>query len=230
MKMIDLTGKKFGKLRVIDRVEGCKRVYFNVECDCGTKKAVQSRHLLSGAVVSCGCHRKTNSTSHGMHKTRPYKIWHGMITRCTNPNRKEYKNYGGRGIVVCEMWHDFRNFWEDMKDGYSDGLSIDRIDNDGDYEPGNCRWSTQKEQARNTSKNRMLYLDGKSVCIAEAAEITGINKFALRARLEKGESGERLFAKRIASGRKRSGQTERPVLNAATKAVALAVIAMHKEQ
>lgn len=151
-----------------------------------------------------------------------------MLDRCTNPNKEEFKSYGGRGIKVCERWHDFLNFWEDMKDGYADNLSIDRINNDGDYEPSNCGWATQKQQARNTSHNRLVELDGKMVCIAKTTKITNLNHFALRQRAANGETGDRLFAKRIASGRRKVGQQRRPVVeDTAAKAVALAVIAAH---
>jgi len=231
MKIIDLAGQRFGKLLVVGRSSNTSRVYFDVVCDCGVKKSVQSRHLRSGAVVSCGCHRRELSTSHGMYRTRPYRIWRGIIERCTNSSRPEYSSYGGRGIKVCERWHAFLNFWEDMKHRYADNLSIDRIDNDGDYEPSNCRWATHKEQARNTSRNRLVDLDGKKVCIAEAAEVTGVNRFALRQRAANGETGDRLFAKRIASGRRKAGQQRRPVVetaDTAAKAVALAVIKHHE--
>jgi hypothetical protein len=227
MKAIDITGQRFGKLLAVGKSANTSRTCFTVICDCGTVKEVQARHLRSGAIVSCGCHRRSLATSHGMNGTRPYNIWRGMLDRCRNPSRKEFKNYGGKGITVCQRWLEFSSFWEDMEIGYSDDLTLDRIKNDRGYEPGNCRWATKTEQARNTSRNRLVNLDSRQVCISEAAEIVGVNRFALRARAEKGESGERLFAKRIASGRKKSGESARPILeeaDTAALAVALAVI------
>lgn len=125
-------------------------------CDCGTEKFVRLSHLKSGRVVSCGCHRRETAiatlTSHGKSKTRTYRIWRNMINRCYYEKGPEFLYWGGRGISVCDKWRlSFEAFNKDMGDA-PDGLSIDRIANDGNYEPGNCKCSTPKEQAANRRK------------------------------------------------------------------------------
>ena len=124
---------------------------------------------------------------HGMWGTRIYRIWGGMRTRCINPNSPDYKNYGGRGIKVCDRWRDFKNFYEDMKDGYKDNLTIDRINNNGNYELLNCKWRTVKQQSRNTRTN--VFYKGKSQI--EWAEEKGINPGTLCERLKNGWSWEK---------------------------------------
>lgn len=166
-KLNNISGMKFGKLTVISRADSKNNMtYWHCLCDCGIEKDVLASHLTSGKIVSCGClsaERIANlNRKHGMGNTRIYKIWCGMKTRCYNKNSKSYENYGGRGITVCDEWiHDFMNFYDwAMLNGYTDELSIDRIDNDGNYEPKNCRWTTHKEQSNNTRRTRLFLHNG----------------------------------------------------------------------
>lgn len=123
---------------------------------------------------------------HGLCYSRIYGIWNGIINRCENPNRKAYSRYGGRGIKVCEEWHDFINFYNwAINNGYQENLSIDRIDNKGNYEPSNCRWATAKEQSINRSSNRYFTINGETRCLKEWCEIYNISYKAVFARIYK---------------------------------------------
>lgn len=126
-------------------------------CHCGKKYWALAYPVDSGKIKSCGClskelWRKANTT-HGMKKTRQYNTWKNIKQRCDNKNHTTYRYYGGKGITYCKSWSKFENFWRDMKDGYSDNLTIDRIDNNGNYCKENCRWVTMKEQSVNKSNN-----------------------------------------------------------------------------
>lgn len=133
---------------------------------------------------------------HGMYGTRIYGIWAAMKARCGNPNYTEYELYGGRGVKVCEEWIDFMNFHEWAKiSGYSDDLSIDRINNDGNYEPSNCKWSTPKEQANNRRSNRMISYKGKTMNLKEWASALGMGYRSLHKRINKGWSVEEAFTR-----------------------------------
>lgn len=133
---------------------------------------------------------------HGMFGTGIHKIWDGMIQRCRNPKSKDYKHWGARGTAVCDSWRKFVNFYKDMGDP-EPGTSLDRIDNDGDYRKGNCRWATQKEQHRNKRNNRMISFKGKTKAMSAWAEELGINKNSLEWRLNNGWSTKRAFTQAI---------------------------------
>jgi len=152
---VDITGRKFGRLLVVepDHWDQKQRsLYWKCLCDCGNQSVVCSKRLKKGETKSCGCFRidaaKTKTLTHGRSKTKVYGVWNAMKMRCYNPLVEQYKNYGDRGIRVCYRWMTFENFYADMGDPPL-GMSIDRIANDGHYEPENCRWTTMKEQRAN---------------------------------------------------------------------------------
>ncbi len=152
---VDISGLKFGRLRVLSRVVVAdNRPYWHCLCDCGTMITVRSKSLRSGNTKSCGClHLETNRTNrvtHGMSYTPEYRIWCHMLGRCNNPKSSDFKYYGGRGIRVCNRWsQSFADFYSDVGPRPSPKHSIDRINNDKNYEPINCKWSTHSEQMKN---------------------------------------------------------------------------------
>lgn len=154
----DLTGKKFGNLTVLNDTGKRGKSYnviWNCLCDCGNEHEVNSGNLRSGMVKSCGClnHKATNK-SHGMYKTPTYNSWVSMKVRCNRKKNDNYHRYGGRGIKVCERWMVFENFFADMGER-PEGMTLDRIDNDGNYEQSNCKWSTKQEQRINQNDIRI---------------------------------------------------------------------------
>lgn len=195
MRMIDLTGLRFGMLVVVRR-EGAKRngsttaPTWTVRCDCGMEKVVSGPNLRRGQTTSCGCRQ----LSHGMYGTPEYKAWVSMVQRCTNPRARNYQNYGGRGIRVCNRWSiqgGAAAFLADMGPRPSDRHSLDRRNNEGDYEPGNCWWAPPKEQQRNKRTSRVLTVEGVSATVAEWAERTGVGRSTIRERLKRGWAPER---------------------------------------
>ena len=189
-KRIDITGQKFSHLTVLRYVGNDKRgqSLWECLCDCGNKKIVTGAKLRWGEIKSCGCAQ--HQGSHGLADSPIYNVWRTMKARCLNPNNHKYKRYGGRGITICDEWKDhFEMFYEwAIANGYAEGLSIDRIDNNGNYCPENCRWATAKEQSNNTHSNVFFTHDGQTHTIAQWAEICGITKAALYHRLERGWS------------------------------------------
>ena len=190
IKMIKMITQLFGRLRVIERAETDRygKARWLCECKCGTRLVVRGYDLRSGGTRSCGCLSRELATTHGLRKTPEYSVWADMIRRGTNPNHPAYKDYGGRGIKVSARWRKFENFYADMGPRPSPAHSLDRIDNDGDYEPENCRWATRKEQARNIRPNRMIPFNGEMLCVTEWAERVGLRRDTLRWRLNHGWS------------------------------------------
>ena len=190
----NLIGQRFGKLVVIEeskrrRHEG--RACWVCQCDCGNTTIVETKHLRNGETRSCGCLRTAHWYKHGLSKTRIAGIWNNMKQRCENPNGNEYKYYGGRGITVCQEWHDLPAFVEwAMSHGYSDGLTIDRINTNGNYTPENCRWVTQAEQMKNTRRVKHITYNGETHNMTEWANIIGAEPTLVRNRLALGWSIE----------------------------------------
>ena len=187
MKFIDLTGKKFNRLTVIRRAyDKDKHPAWLCKCDCGNETVVLGTYLKNGRIKSCGCFRKEylkekmnemnkslGKETHGQTESRLYNIWCGMKCRCENKN---YEHYGKRGISVCDEWkNSFISFrdWA-MQNGYTENLTIDRVDVNGNYCPENCRWVTQKEQMSNTTRNIKVTINGITKCVAEWCEEYGI--------------------------------------------------------
>ena len=202
MKRIDLTGKRFGRLVVSFWCGKNKwgHVRWLCKCDCGSKILVTSSHLSSGNTKSCGCLLKDFKVTHGMTSSDTYTTWEKMKGRCKNPNDDRYKDYGGRGIEVCEKWDKFEGFLEDMGERPA-GTTIDRVDNDGNYEKKNCIWATPKEQGRNTRSNRMIRYRGEVKCVSAWAESLGMNHSTLRKRIDRGFGITRAFNERVANVR-----------------------------
>lgn len=192
---VDLTGKRFGKLVVVGRADdyispkGYRSLNWSCVCDCGNETVVRGCNLRSGASLSCGCNRicNPNRRTHGMKNSRIYSIWRSMKDRCFNENCVSYKNYGARGITVCDEWaNNFSAFYDwAIKAGYSECLSIDRIDNDGNYTPSNCRWATPEVQANNTRHNHMIEYNGKTLTLSQWSKLTGIKYSKIKERINK---------------------------------------------
>jgi len=197
---IDITGQRFGRLVVI-RYRGyetpkgtsdSRNALWLCKCDCGNKAVVRGTHLRSGETRSCGCITR----KHGKCKSKTYSSWKGLIQRCLNKNNKRYMDYGGRGIKVCDEWKTFNGFYSDMGDK-PEGKTIERIDNNGNYEPKNCSWATPKEQQRNNGRNHIVEYKGVSMCISGWSEKLGMNKGTLLARIKRGWSTEKALTAKI---------------------------------
>lgn len=196
-KKEDLTGRRFGRLTVVaeEDVRWNGNVVWLCKCDCGNYTRVRASHLKRGGVMSCGCLNQSIITRHGESDTRLHHTWACMIDRCTNPNAQEADKYLERGIKVCDEWlNSYEAFAEWAKaNGFDENAkrgkcTLDRINNDGDYEPNNCRWVDMKVQGRNRRNNRLLTLDGETHCIAEWGEIMHIHPSRISKRLQRGWS------------------------------------------
>ena len=198
-KVKDLSGKKFNMLTVIslDEERVGRKTYWITVCDCGNVKSVRSDSLQDGTVKSCGCIKKEQDKinlgreTHGKSAERIYKTWRCMKARCYNPNTPRFENYGGRGIKICDEWkNDFEIFYNwALLNGYDDSLTIERIDNDGDYTPDNCKFATIKEQCNNRRSNIVIQIDENKYTLSQISETLNINYSALNARYQRGDRG-----------------------------------------
>lgn len=189
-KARDITGQRFGRLLVISKgpnSQGKNRLtQWNCVCDCGAARLVSTMNLVRGRAKSCGCLHKEivakSKTKHGMVNSGAYKSWAAMWGRCTIKTNGSYRNYGARGVVICERWKSFENFYEDMGDR-PEGMTLDRFPNsDGDYEPGNCRWATRQEQDSNKRTNVYVTWNGKTQTYSQWARELNSDPGVLRSR------------------------------------------------
>lgn len=187
MRPLDLTGQRFGMLVALylhSRAKG-QAVWF-CRCDCGAESKVVLGNLRRGHTTSCGCQRAAatarNKTRHAMYGTPTYRSWSSMLTRCTNPANHKFAYYGGRGITVHEAWKSFDAFYADMGER-PEGTTLGRKDNDGNYEPGNCRWESAKQQGRNKRNTAAFEHDGITATIPEHCERLGLNPSTVRSRI-----------------------------------------------
>lgn len=203
----DISGQRFGYLTVIsesdEKNNKSRHIKWLCKCDCGKFKVISGNALRMGNIVSCGCYaskvisnnNKVLKRKHGMSTTRIYNTFKHMWDRCTNVNNKHYKDYGGRGINVCDEWKSFDKFWEDMKEGYKHNLSLDRINNDGNYCKENCRWATQTQQGNNTRTNTHITFNGVTLTIAEMARKYNLLPETIMWRMKSGWNLQDVFLK-----------------------------------
>lgn len=186
MKLIDLTGRRFGRLVVqhIAQTKKGKRLMWHCKCECGCEKIAVGNDLRAGSVSSCGCLIGQHNIRHGLSKTRTHNIWSGVIRRCVNPNDASYQRYGGKGIAVCDRWKVFENFLADMGEAPA-GLSIDRIDNSKGYSPENCRWADDFQQSNNRDMVLSITAFGRSQTLGEWSKETGIAHSTIYQRMRK---------------------------------------------
>lgn len=184
----DLSGQSFGRLTVISGSYENRK--WSCRCECGQTARVAASHLKDGNTKSCGCYaqecRVVYNTKHGMTRTRTWRIWTEARRRCFDPNRKAFKDYGGRGITMCPKWaNSFQQFFEDMGP-CPDGYSIERVNNNGNYEPGNCKWIPRTDQQRNKRNLTVVDFHGERLTLRQVSERTGIPYTVLRSRRDQG--------------------------------------------
>lgn len=200
-KLIDLTGKRFGRLIVIERCENKhKAPYWKCKCDCGNVCVIQGRKLRDGITKSCGClHKeisKINHLTHGKSKHPLYSVWKGMKSRCNNKHIKCYKYYGEKGVSLCEDWNDFATFFDwSINNGYKHGLTIDRIDNNGNYCPENCRWVSIDIQQKNKSNCFYITYNGITMTASEWERATGVCRKTIIYRILHGATVKQALSK-----------------------------------
>ena|ERR1051325_2622094 len=200
----DLTGKTFGRLKVISRAESRdgKTVYWNCICNCGNQHTTVGNLLKNGRAISCGCYRSEASSirngSHHMTGTVEYRAWRNMLNRCCNPKCDHYNSYGGRGITVCDRWlKSFENFLEDMGLIDGDKRTIDRIDNNKGYSPDNCRWATLSDQAKNKTTSVYVFFENKLYSMLDFCKICGISRDAYRKNKDKITPEEMYYRRQV---------------------------------
>lgn len=206
-KVIDITGQKFGRLTVIKFIEKRNQHYYYLcKCDCGNEKIVEKGNLRALKIKSCGCFKKEKDSfpkKHGKSYTKLYRIYKALINRCYRQKDINYKNYGGRGISVCQEWlNDFMSFYNwAVLNGYQENLSIDRINVNGNYEPNNCRWTDKITQANNTRRNHYIEYNKQVKTLSQWAKELNVSTGLIKGRLKKGWTIEQVFTtpKRITS-------------------------------
>jgi hypothetical protein len=211
MRTLNLVGQRFGRLTVMSRCPRRprdKESRWHCKCDCGNDRDVLAGNLRSGQHISCGCLRKERNLLHGQagRRTPTYMSWAGMFARCYNPKTQQYKNYGGRGIKVHPSFRDFQTFLEHIGER-PPGTSLDRIDVNGDYAPGNVRWATDKQQTRNKRDNRLITYKGETMCVTDWGEKLGINRKWIDYRLNAGWPIEKVLQPGRATRKSRIGKT-----------------------
>ncbi|WP_042297110.1 hypothetical protein [Paraburkholderia bannensis] len=212
VRKVEMVGRRFGRLRVTRQAQNIGRdVAWSCVCDCGEALNVRGAALRRGNTSSCGClHREQliarnqlalarTTKTHGMSSTRTFRIWVGMRRRCADPRIKCFRNYGGRGVRVCERWASFENFLADMGEAPAH-MSIDRIDVNGNYEPGNCRWATPAIQSRNKRDNFVIAFGGTTQCLTDWAADIGVSVQTLHSRLRDGWSVEQALSLPVRKG------------------------------
>jgi hypothetical protein len=210
VRRADLTNQRFGILQVIKFHHSDDKgvTFWECSCDCGNNKVIRSGDLKRGSIKSCGCYgiqtRADSIRKHGMTGTPIYAVWRGTKQRCDDKNHEGYANYGGRGIKYCDNWKAFEGFYNDMGEAYQTGLTIDRKNNDGNYEPENCRWITQKMQCNNKRDNRNIEFDGIVDTLTNHCEKHGIPFHTAKSRLNSGWSVERTFKTPVRHSKNRS--------------------------
>lgn len=176
-RVIDITGQRFSRYVVIGihsrTREGARWI---CRCDCGETRIVYGVTLRNGTAKSCGCRKLENIRTHGLSGSSEYRVWKNMIQRCSNRKNIMYYRYGGRGIQVCDRWKEFANFYADMGQRTSPRHSLDRIDHNGHYSPGNCRWATRHQQANNTSRNVYVTIEGRTDTVSNWCKLLNVNK------------------------------------------------------
>lgn len=204
---VNLTGQKYGRLTVLERAENDKQgnAQWLCQCICGNKKVIRGKALRTGRTSSCGCLLSESSkrrmtslmTKHGMAGSKLYSVYCSMRERCEKPSCPEYYRYGGRGISVCNEWKEDRSLFFEwaFKNGYKEGLQIDRKNNDGDYSPENCRWVTRIENLNNTSRNVFLEYNGETHTLAEWSRLLGINRSTIYNRRRLGKTPDEILKK-----------------------------------
>jgi hypothetical protein len=202
--LIDLVGRAFSHLTVIKRseVQHSSHVRWVCLCSCGNCVIVQGNHLREGRAKSCGCWRSERLLKHGHARigkaTPTYRSWYSMISRCSNSHNNQWSNYGKRGITVCKRWGVFQNFLDDMGKKPTK-LTLERVDNEKGYQPGNCRWATQEEQQHNTRRNHNITIGGETRCLAEWRRLYSLNSPTVRKRMNRGWSPSMWFSPPVPS-------------------------------
>lgn len=195
MKYKDITGEKFGKLTAISYNGSTKdgRAKWLCICECGNETTVLASSLKSGNTTSCGCVLRSKIKQHGMSGTKIYQVWLSMKTRCNNQRSNRYEYYGGRDITYGQNWESFEDFYTDMNEEYSDGLTLDRKDSNQGYSKSNCRWVNHTVQNNNKSDNILLYHNGRLITVKEVSKLTGLSITTIYNRKQRGWSDKKVI-------------------------------------